>query len=165
MLGFLAVLFGPCETGFTPIDFQDHRVCVMRDYYMEDGIRVPMTYWEALEIAYKNGWTLPTPDLVDAIWENADLKLMPIYTEPNEDMASRSRVIVHNDLINRQIGDRSFTLVAGHKKDVVMQEMEGRVTIYGWHNLDGIPVQPVSSVHHMDYYDYSHGFRFVYYLN
>jgi hypothetical protein len=33
--------------------------------------------------------------------------------------------------------------------------------IYGWHNLDGVPIQPVYNGHTQTYADYSHGIRLV----
>ena len=51
-------------------------------------------------------------------------------------------------------------LIAGYKKDVVyMHRYSSRVAIYGWHRLTGEPIQPYSTLHHDEYYDYIHGFR------
>ena len=51
-------------------------------------------------------------------------------------------------------------LIAGHKKDVVYMHINSsRVAIYGWHRLTGEHIQPYSSVHHDEYYDYNHGVR------
>ena len=33
--------------------------------------------------------------------------------------------------------------------------------IYGWHRLDGHPIQPLTNVHIDTYVDYSHGVRLV----
>ena len=56
-------------------------------------------------------------------------------------------------------------LVAGIKKDVVvtnrLAERSNRVAIYGWHKLDGSPIQPLTIVHHAGYVDYSHGVRLM----
>ena len=56
-------------------------------------------------------------------------------------------------------------LVAGHKKDIVttnrLKEKPNRVAIYGWHKLDGKPIQPLTIVHGDTYVDYSHGVRLV----
>jgi len=35
------------------------------------------------------------------------------------------------------------------------------VAIYGWHRLDGLPIQPLTTVHVNTYVDYSHGARLV----
>ncbi|MFQ5806613.1 MAG: hypothetical protein ACE5I3_09200, partial [Phycisphaerae bacterium] len=53
----------------------------------------------------------------------------------------------------------------GIKKDVVVTPLladnPGRVAIYGWHQRNGVPVQPLH-LGHVDYYvDYSHGIRLV----
>ncbi len=37
-----------------------------------------------------------------------------------------------------------------------------RVAIYGWHKLDGLPIQPLYTGHVNWYVDYSHGIRLVY---
>ena len=37
----------------------------------------------------------------------------------------------------------------------------GALAIYGWHRLDGRPIQPLSLVHEASYADYSHGIRFM----
>ena len=60
---------------------------------------------------------------------------------------------------------RYTSLVAGNKKDVVdsvrLLEKPNRVAIYGWHKLDGFPIQPLTIVHKDMYVDYSHGIRLV----
>src|SRR5262249_33446374 len=57
------------------------------------------------------------------------------------------------------------TLVAGIKKDIVVtNQLDGhqdRVGIYGWHQEDGAPIQPISILHGKEYADYSHGLRLV----
>ena len=37
----------------------------------------------------------------------------------------------------------------------------GRIAIFGWHRLNGMPIQPLSTVHGACYADYSHGIRLV----
>ena len=57
------------------------------------------------------------------------------------------------------------TLVAGHKKDVVLTPqlalLANRVAIYGWHRAEGNPIQPLTLVHAATWADYSHGVRLV----
>jgi hypothetical protein len=57
------------------------------------------------------------------------------------------------------------TLVAGHKKDVVITpqliDAPGKVAIYGWHRKDGQPIQRLYLGHTASWVDYSHGVRFV----
>jgi hypothetical protein len=64
-------------------------------------------------------------------------------------------------MIEQQIKNRSFDLVAGHKKDIIKPRRSGRVTIYGWHKLNGHPIQPPSNVHDDDYEDYANCLRLV----
>src|SRR5262249_45542005 len=72
----------------------------------------------------------------------------------------------HQALIEEQRDGRPIDgIVAGHKKDVVISnqlvERPDRVAIYGWHRLDGRPIQPPSTIHAHTYVDYSHGIRLV----
>jgi hypothetical protein len=58
-------------------------------------------------------------------------------------------------------------LISGIKKDVVLSNKvlphakPNRVAIYGWHLLDGKPIQPVYAGHVNWYVDYSHGIRLI----
>ena len=58
-------------------------------------------------------------------------------------------------------------LIGGIKKDVVLSNKvqehakANRVAIYGWHTLDGKPIQPVYAGHVNWYVDYSHGIRLI----
>ena len=66
---------------------------------------------------------------------------------------------------NLLLGKRLGALVGGIKKDVVvtnlLQQRTHRVAIYGWHQLNGVPIQPVFSGHINSYVDYSHGIRWI----
>lgn len=146
---------------FVEVPFYGNTIVVSSDYYMEDGVRTPLSYPDALDVVKEYGCRLPTPEEVDAIWAAADLKLKPIFMTPGPQMTSPDYFIRHSRMIDEQIDGREFNLVAGHKKDIVQQQRKGRVTIYGWHTIDGAPIQPVSSVHGDYYYDYSHGVRLV----
>jgi hypothetical protein len=83
-------------------------------------------------------------------------------------MRSTEYYQVHNQMIEEQsraLGIRQGALVSGHKKDVVITNQlsrnPGRIAIYGWHRLNGVPIQPLSTVHGACYADYSHGIRLV----
>lgn len=93
----------------------------------------PARIGEAADLAKKNGWTLPSPALVDAIWRAADLKLMPNPQSPNKGM-SASQAAKQAQAIADQIGDMSFTLLGGTHKDIV--DVNGKHGIYGWHVAD-----------------------------
>ena len=75
---------------------------------------------------------------------------------------------MHNEKIDAQSRARGGipgTLVSGHKKDLVISPRltsnPEKLAIYGWHQLNGVPIQPLSTVHGACYADYSHGIRLV----
>lgn len=145
-----------CPIDFVPLHINDAQVCVMQDYYSEDGMRMPLTYIDAVKIALDNGWGLPTREMVDEIWKQADCKLNPITMTPDSMMTHVSRFKEHDQLINQQLDGQDCDLIAGHKKDVLKN---GK--IYGWHQSNGKPIQPETGIHSNNYRDYSHGIRFV----
>jgi hypothetical protein len=141
---------------------------VMPDYLAvgsdADFVRVPMTPMTAARIADGFGCALPTRKVVDEAYSAAAIKLEPLpLTERREAAAT---FLLHHNLIEEQRGGRKLgELVAGTKKDVVvtnrLTEKPDRVAIYGWHKLDGKPIQPLSIVHVNSYVDYSHGVRLM----
>lgn len=141
---------------------------VMPDYLSvgsdRDFVRLDITPMTAQPIADMFDCTLPTAKMVDEIYRQSEVKLEP---KPlTEDRESVSTFIHHNSIIEEQRkGKRLGALVAGHKKDVVITnriyERPHRVAIYGWHKLDGTPIQPLTTVHVDWYVDYSHGIRLV----
>lgn len=147
-------------------------VCVMPDYLAlgsdDDYVLMPMRLETALTVAERYGFTLPTPKLVDAIYAESAVRLSPQPLPASAVMRSTAYYEHHNDLIRNQRAASSTTmgsLISGHKKDLVLtnrlwQNLE-RVAIYGWHRLDGSPIQPLSTVHGWHYADYSHGARLV----
>lgn len=148
-----------CPIDFTTIVYETQEICVMRDYYSVDGVRIPLTYNEAIAIALENGWGLPTREQVDAIWAQADCKLDPITMLPGPwmttpDYANRHHGLVEEQLFHSEVDD--CELIAGHKKDVLADS-----SIYGWHRSNGRPIQPVFYGHGRNYKDYSHGIRFI----
>jgi hypothetical protein len=141
---------------------------VMPDYLAvgsdDDFIRIPMTPKSAQEIADAFGCALPTAKIVNDIYAHADVKLEPRpLTEKREAVGT---FVQHHDIIEAQRAGKPLgSLVAGIKKDVVitnrLKEKPDRVAIYGWHKLDGDPIQPLTIVHKETYVDYSHGIRLV----
>ncbi|MEX1740884.1 hypothetical protein WMQ22_25305, partial [Escherichia coli] len=117
----------------------------------QDFIRFPMTPQTAQRIADAFGCSLPTKKMVDAIYQQAQVKREPLpLTERREAVSS---FVEHNALIEKPLGsEKRGLLTAGIKKDIVitnrLQEKENRVAIYGWHRLSGVPIQPLTIVHH-----------------
>jgi hypothetical protein len=125
---------------------------------------MPMTPMSAKKIAEAWGCELPTKSVVDAVWEQAEVKLEP-RPLVQEREAPRT-FLVHHEMIEKQReGKELGPLVSGIKKDVVRsvreKEKTSRVVIYGWHRLDGNPIQPLTNAHKETYVDYSHGVRLM----
>jgi len=147
-------------------------ICVMPDYLAlgsdDDFLRLPMGLPTALEVADRFGFVLPTARMVDAIYEQAEVRLRPQPLPPGEAMRSIGYFWQHQGRIQAQrlAAHASLgALMAGQKKDLVLTNRllakPGRVAIYGWHEGAGRPIQPLSTVHGARYADYSHGVRLV----
>lgn len=147
-------------------------IFVMPDYLAigsdRDFLLMPMSWYAATAIAVRLGFILPTKKMVDAIFEQADVHLSPAPMPPGPQMRSLAYFAEHNRKIKEQrlaLGCPLDALISGHKKDVVLTnrlgETLGRVAIYGWHRLSGIPIQPLTIVHGANYADYSHGIRLI----
>lgn len=132
----------------------------------EDFLRVPMSPITAQRVADRFGFFLPTVRIVDIIYQQAPLRLTPKPFKPGRSMVTVPEYYRHQATIQAQIGRRPPRgLLAGHKKDIVVSNkllaQPKRVAIYGWHQLNGRAIQPLSTVHGNWYADYSHGVRLV----
>jgi hypothetical protein len=147
-------------------------VCVSPDYLAigsdENFLLVPMRLRTALTVAMGFGFTLPTPKIVDAIYRQAPVHLQPQPLAAGDTMRTTGYYWHHNELVREQrlaMPEPLGILTAGDKKDLVLTNRLwsnlARVAIYGWHLPDGVPIQPLSTVHGMRYSDYSHGIRLV----
>lgn len=147
-------------------------VCVAPDYLAvgsdRDFLLVPMRLATALRVADRYGATLPTAKIVDAIYEQSAVHLLPQPLPAGDQMRSTDYYRHHNQLIadqRRALGGPQGVLMAGHKKDLVLTNslwrFLDRVAIYGWHRENHSPIQPLSTVHGERYADYSHGIRLV----
>jgi hypothetical protein len=143
-------------------------IAVMPDYLAVgsdvDFVRMPMTPQTAQRIADEFGCILPTRKIVDAIDAHAELHLEPRpLTREREAVAT---ILEHHEIIERQrAGNPLEMLLVGIKKDIVLSprifERPDRLAIYGWRQLEGRPIQPLTIVHSDRYVDYSHGVRLV----
>lgn len=113
------------------------------------------------------GCEVPTSALVDAIWRAADLRLNPYHLMRDyrfpKDMASPSAYAAQKLAIEREIvrvldGRADFTLVVGTHKDFARLP-GGRVDLYGWQTLAGVPIEKGATSHNETYVDYSQGWR------
>jgi len=130
----------------------------------DDFVRIPMTPQTAQRLADLFGCVLPTRKMVDAIDAVAEVRLAP---QPlTEDRESVAAFVLSNEKIEDQRRGKPLgPLVTGAKKDIVLSnkvhERADRLAIYGWRQLDGKPIQPLTNVHVDWYVDYSHGVRLV----
>jgi hypothetical protein len=131
-----------------------------------------MTPTLAQRIANKLQCNLPTKKMVDGIYATAAVKLRPQPIPPSGAMITVPVFKQHNDSVwqlrkEQLSGHPLGALVGGHKKDVVVTNKinnptpTGKVAIYGWHQLNGVPIQPLYTGHGDTYADYSHGIRLV----
>ncbi len=130
-----------------------------------DWARIPLTPMAAQQIADSFHCFLPTKKLVDEIYKAAAVKLEPVPMYAFRD--STPTMYQHHLIIEGQRKQQKG-LIAGIKKDVVLTEQlnlpakQNKVAIYGWHLLNGKPIQPVYTGHANWYVDYSHGIRLIY---
>ena len=130
-----------------------------------DWARIPLTPMAAQQLADSFGCFLPTRKMVDDIYNQATVKLEPLPMFAFRD--SSITMWQHHLIIEGQRKGRAG-LIAGIKKDVVLSGKIGRdakpnrEAIYGWHKLDGKPIQPLYTGHINWWVDYSHGIRLIY---
>jgi hypothetical protein len=141
----------------------------------DDYFLMPMTPLLGQRIADAIGCVLPTRKLVDAIYQAAVVKLVPQPIAPSAAMITIPVFAQHNDSVWQQRSPLLpqwplGSLVGGNKKDVIISRkiyeslkptVPKPVVIYGWHRMDGTPIQPVYNGHEETYADYSHGIRLV----
>lgn len=129
-----------------------------------DFMRIPMTPILAQKIADYYHCFLPTRKIVNDIYNNATIKIAPFPLTENRD--SFRTFYQHHQLIEKERDGRKG-IIAGIKKDVVISSKinsgtkTNKVAIYGWHMLDGNPIQPLYTGHVNWYVDYSHGIRLI----
>lgn len=130
-----------------------------------DWARIPLSPMAAQAIADSFHCFLPTRKMVDDIYQQASVKLPPVPMYAFRD--STITMWQHHLIIEGQRKGRKG-LIAGIKKDLVLtgkllrETRPNREAIYGWHTLDGKPIQPLYTGHINWWVDYSHGIRLVY---
>ena len=134
----------------------------------EDYRLIPMRPETAQAIADATGCLLPTRKLVDDIYRSAEVKLSPQPLTPGLTMTTPIVFLQHSDIVRTQLMGHvtlPSALVAGHQKDVVitarLANAPTKVAIYGWHNTNGLAIQPLYLGHTSAWVDYSHGIRLV----
>ena len=167
--------YSKAEQSLLPIPFRGGQLCVYSDYHISSGIRTPLDLGDAFALVNRLGLRLPTPEVVDSIYAHADIKIAPIPMPPTSEMTTVAYYVRHDSLINAQLRGLGFDpgpslreglkakIIAGHKKDVVyINPNSTKVAIYGWHQLNGKPIQTLYTGHVYWYVDYSQGVRLIY---
>ncbi|MFM7645553.1 MAG: hypothetical protein ACKO41_02455 [Sphingomonadales bacterium] len=127
--------------------------------------RVHITPLLAQELADSLHCFLPTRKMVNEIYIAATVKLEPIPLTQYRD--STPTFYQHHLLVEQQRKGKNG-LIAGIQKDLVTTGLlntfpkKDRVAIYGWHRLDGKPIQSLYTGHVNWYVDYSQGVRLIY---
>lgn len=147
------------------------RYYVMPDYLCvgsdADFVRMPMMPTTAQAIADRFRCVLPTRKMVDDIYAQAAVKLEPSPFSPKDYDITLVEVFrrSHERIEEQRAGWPLGLLVAGIKKDVVVTPQlfhrPGKVAIYGWHKLDGKPIQPLYLGHTARWVDYSQCIRLI----
>lgn len=130
-----------------------------------DWARINITPYAAQKIADSFDCFLPTRKMVDDIHKAAKVKLepMPMYA-----FRDSTPTMYHHHLIVEGQRKGRKGLISGIQKDVVISgkisrdTRPERVAIYGWHKLDGQPIQPLYTGHIYWWVDYSQGIRLIY---
>lgn len=131
----------------------------------DDWARINITPMAAQQIADSFHCFLPTRKMVNDIYRAAAVKPEPVPMYAFRD--STPTMWQHHLIIEGQRKGRKG-LIAGIKKDVVISgkilrdKKPDRVAIYGWHQLNGQPIQPLYTGHINWWVDYSQGIRLVY---
>ncbi len=136
----------------------------------EDYFLIPISPNTAQRIADALGCSLPTPKMVDEIYAAAEVKLAPAPIPPTPAMTTVPVFSNHYAIVLAQRAEQLQAhplgaLVAGHQKDVVISAKltaaPGKVAIYGWHQTNGVPIQPLYLKHAASWVDYSQCTRLV----
>jgi len=136
----------------------------------ENYLLIPISPNTAQRIADSVGCVLPTRKMVDEIYAAAAVKLTPSPIPPSPAMTTVPVFVQHNETVGTQraafFNSQPFgALVAGHKKDVVISArlagVTNKVAIYGWHQTNGVPVQPLYLGHTAAWVDYSQCIRLI----
>lgn len=155
-----------------PYKGQTLRFWALPDYISvgsdQDFVIVPLNLPSIKILAEKLDLSLPTPKMVNDIYAQAKVKLIPSPLPQVKDITSTRNILKHDALVHKQLirsAWRPGLLVAGHKKDIVQSRRLAKkpdsIAIYGWHQRNKQPIQPLSTVHAAAYADYSHGVRLV----
>lgn len=150
---------------------------VMAEPLRLGGVIVNVSARTAQAIADILGGLLPTPKIVDEIWERSRWRPKPCILPPDSQMATTERMLRHSRQIDAQLaamGAGVGQLVANCGKHWtignILLRKRGRAQNYGWHDEKApykavsasTPVwQPAGTAHNVDHTDYSQTLQLV----
>jgi hypothetical protein len=140
---------------------------VSNDYMQAQGIRVPLWPSTAQRVADRFGAMLPTKKLVDTIWRAATVKVEPRPMNYRPLAGDDVRVIAqHEAIVDGQVAGRTGLIDGPLKNYIVGRALTtpaavGKQYLYGWHRLNGEPIQPVFGGHSARFSDYAAGTRLI----
>lgn len=128
----------------------------------------PIGIGQAADLAAELGYELPSPELVDAIWRAADLRINGWTMAAAAGKHDGTPATMDSPEIHARVAAKieqivsahgPFRLIAGAFKDVVRRG--SAVGLYGWHDSAGAPIQRFFGGHSAAWRDYSQGLRLV----
>ncbi|MEO1170575.1 MAG: peptidoglycan-binding protein [Myxococcota bacterium] len=125
----------------------------------DDYMAIPLSRNAADALVRELGGFLPTPQMVQDRWGEADYRFVP---HPLGGAATAADRFVQSTRRHNEGIDRAGTegaLVAGTSKVYVTDPVyqNGDIGYFGWISPDGEPIQPSYVAHNRGYRDYSHG--------
>lgn len=128
------------------------------------GVRFDVTAEGAQRIADQLRAVLPTPRILQLIWEQADVRLEPCTLPADAKMASTARMIQHSECVDQRIAGRTGMVANEGKHWVLTNRIAGKENLaanYGWFVKGRRPVQTVGTRHDTAHTDYSQIVRLV----
>jgi len=128
------------------------------------GVRINVTARGAQRIADALGTVVPTPRILQLIWEQAEVRLEPCNANPDAEMASTQRMIEHSECVDQRVAGRRGMVANEGKHWVLSNRLAGKENLaanYGWFVKGSRPIQGVGTHHDTGHTDYSQIVRLV----
>lgn len=128
------------------------------------GVRFDVTAEGAQRIADQLHAILPTPRVLQLIWEQAGVRLDPCTLPADATMASTARMVQHSKCVDERIAGRKGLVANEGKHWVLTNKIAGKANLaanYGWFVKGRRPIQTVGTRHDTAHTDYSQIVRLV----
>jgi len=128
------------------------------------GVRFDVTAEGAQRIADQLHAILPTPRILQLVWEQADVRLEPCTLPADAKMASTARMVEHSKCVDQRIAGRKGLVANEGKHWVLTNRIAGKTNLaanYGWFIKGRRPIQTVGTRHDTAHTDYSQIVRLV----